>query len=728
MHAFEKRWVVGLLLVMGLVMLLAGSAGAQTEVGVIRGDPLTIRINPDGSLQVNHKLYTQGASFGYAGSGFFIAANKITHGPFFTHMEFVEQQATTGQGTRSDPFRSVLHMRINRDGIALDVIQTVLYVSGAPSFQLEWRLANTGTANICIKAYHAADLYFADDDYGYGYYNAGTGSVGGFNKAKDWFMVFTPINPATHYEEAGYGTIWSRVQNQEDLRDTISSEYIDNGAALQWDLCLAGGQVKTVADVWSFGVSEGAIIAAAEQATESGDDFGGSAPGPLGIGAPRFREVAPGSPQLTTSIPTPLDVSFTPEVMGSNLLWAALATIIFIIANEILNRTLADYEGFFRKLFKPFDFIGRWRKKAGVSQGSKRYAWFEWVKLVIITIIYGLTFSFLDPSWKPLTFNGIWLFMTMAIAFGVVGLIDDIVQWRTATRWKLPTRITISPGNLLLALFSTLFSRTLVLTPGVMFGTPEAFEIDENVLTEKRKKRLLLMAAGVLVAILLGSWLPTTLSSLALSASTALPEKLRPFILVPVASLQSLLLLVFAVTVQNLFLHMLALPNTIGEMIKRWNPVVWFFSLLLVSFVLLQTLLNPNGELAHMIQTSNMRVFMGTILLFLLFTIAMRVLLKRFQPKDAGVSTPPPGAGGDVTVVGSTADGPPSTPPAQISAAIAPPAGQVSAPTLAGSTPPPAATVTWQTEALGDKTAAPSTPASTAPDPPAPTDTTLTGG
>lgn len=689
MRAHFKRWLVGLLVGLGLVVVIASSAVAQTEVGFIRGDPLTIQSNPDGSLQVWHKLYTQGASFSDAGSGFFIVLNKTTYGPFYSPIEFVNQEATKGQGTRADPFRSVLHYRVHNGDAALDVTQTVMYVNGTPSFQLEWRIANTGTANICIKTYHAADLYFANDDYGIGYYNASTGSVGGYNSAKDWFMVFTPINPATHYEEAYYGTIWARVQNGQDLSDSITSEYIDNGAALQWDLCLAGGQTKTIADVWSFGASEGAIIAAAEQAAGGSDAFGGGAPGPLGLSAPRFRAVGPGSPALTTSIPTPLDIKLTPAVVGSNLLWAALATILFIIASEILNRTLADNEAFFHRLFKPFAFIGKLGKKGGLAQRLGRPAWFEWVKLALITIIYGLVFSLLDPTWKPFTFNGIWFFLTMAIAFGVVGLIDDIVQWRTARRWKLPTRITIGPGNLLMALFSTLFSRTLVLTPGVMFGTPEAFEIDPNVLDRKRKNRLLLLAAGVLVAILLVSWLPTALGSLALNAGAALPAKVQPFLLVPVASLQSLLLLVFAVTVQNLFLHMLALPNTIGEMIKRWNRVVWFIMLLLVSFVFLQTLLNPNGDLARTIQTSNIRVFMGTIGLFLLFTIVMRVLLKRFHPKEAGASTPPASAGGQVPAQTNAAGGQLGTPPTPANGMGQPPAEQVPPSPLPGSPPPP---------------------------------------
>ena len=139
----------------------------------------------------------------------------------------------------------------------------------------------------------------------------------------------------------------------------------------------------------------------------------------------------------------------------------------------------------------------------------------------------------------------------------------------------------------------------------------------QNVLNSQRKNRLLTLAAGVLLAILLGSWLPTILSALALKAAAGLPEPVQSILLVPVAALQSLLLLIFAVTVQNLFLHMLALPETIGEMIKHWNRVAWFYCAAAGSYIYLQTLLNPNGDLARSLQTSNIRAFIGTIGLFL---------------------------------------------------------------------------------------------------------------
>ena len=686
MRSFWKSLLMGLLIGLGLVVILANRAGAQSDVGMISGTPLKIQVFPNNSLQVWHNRYTEGASFGTAGSGFFIALNTNIYGPFYANMEFVSQTSTTGQGTSADPFRSELHQRIVSGETTLEVTQTALYVNNSPSFQLEWQIANSGSANACFKAYHGADLYFANDDHGSGYYNASTGSVGGYNQAKDWYMVFTPLTPASHYEEAGYRTIWNRLQTLSDLNDTIDTNYIDNGAALQWDICLAGGQSKTIADLWSFGENEAAIVAAVGQSAGPSSVISSISPGPLGLSALQYREVAPGSPTLTTTIPTPLDISLAPEVVGANLLWAALASILFTIASEVFNRTLADYEAFFQRLFKPLKPIGQLTGKAGLAKLMGRPVWYERLKLLLIVIIYGLTFSFLDTTWQPFSLNGIWLFITMAIAFGVVGLADDIAQWNTARRWKLPTRISIRPGNLLLALISMLFSRSLVLTPGVMFGMPEAFEIEPNALNNQRKNRLLTLAAFVLLGILLGSWLPTILSTLALRAAAGLPAQVQPFVLVPVAALQSLLLLIFAVTVQNLFLHMLALPETIGEMIKNWSRIAWFIALLLASYIYLQTLLNPNGDLEHSLQMSNTRAFIGTIGVFLVFSLVSSVVLRRLKPREAEKPVSAPEGEGYAppqTNVMNPPDGQVGAPqPAVSRMAPPPPAAQVSPPAM----------------------------------------------
>ena len=128
MQSLWKNLVIGLLFGLGLAGMFVYRAAAQTEVGIINGTPLKIQTFPDGSLQVWHNRYTEGASFGSAGSGFFIAYGTDTYGPLHVsaQMDFVNQTATEGQGTPASPFRSSLHQRFSDGDASLDVTQTTL--------------------------------------------------------------------------------------------------------------------------------------------------------------------------------------------------------------------------------------------------------------------------------------------------------------------------------------------------------------------------------------------------------------------------------------------------------------------------------------------------------------------------------------------------------------------------------------------------------------------------
>ena len=584
----------------------------------IAGQPLRILVGSDGSVDVYHQKYSHAAS--YDPAGFFIAVGQTVYGPIHGNSLFtpIRQEGPSGSGASSSPWRVVTELQISDNGVELQIVQTVSYVNGNNFFQLDWEISNRGTGTTCYKAYHAADIYFADSDLGFGYHDTQSGAVGGFNQARDWFMVFIPNPRATHFEEANYSTIWDRIGYGEDLQDTIDNNYQDNGAALQWDTCLQRGQSTTIGDQWSFGESEAAVI-------HPGETVEG------------FRQPGLLTPEITTYIPTPLDISTDPKVIGTNLLLAAIAMILFTIASEILNRTLVKNEAFLQRILKPLKWVRDLAERASIGKRLGRPVWFELLKLILVMLIYGFVFSLLERSWNPFSLTGLYLFVTMVIAYGFVGLADDIVQWAAARYWKLSSRLTVRPGNLFIIVASTAFSRVFGILPGLMFGSPEAFDIDQTALKNRRTENALLrIAAGVLFLILFAAWLPTTLTALILRVS--LPE----FFLVLIGGLESFLLLIFAVTVQNIFLQMLALPNTFGQALARWNKPVWAIGFLAATFLFLHTLLNPRGDLSKALASTNMLFFLITIFLFLVFTVFvwMFFLIANAVTKDPVVYPP----------------------------------------------------------------------------------------
>ncbi len=232
--------------------------------------PLRIQVGSNASVQVYHEQYMHGAAYGSGASGPFFAIGTDVYGPlvdagaYVNQLTAVSHEGPFGAGTAGDPYRIVTTQRLSGSGTELTVVQTASYINGRSYFQLDWRITNDSGSQTCFKFYHAADLYFADSDSGIGYYDPDSGAVGGSTQIEDWFMVFIPRTPADHYREAGYSDIWADIGTAADLNDTINDEDIDNGAALQWNICLQPGETTTISDLWSFGQSGEAAIAPQE--------------------------------------------------------------------------------------------------------------------------------------------------------------------------------------------------------------------------------------------------------------------------------------------------------------------------------------------------------------------------------------------------------------------------------------------------------------------------------
>ncbi len=279
-----KRYKVmaALAILLALFLTTASSFAAplsqtQTvEFKEISGAPLRIQVGSNGSVQVFHQKHPEtGAAYGTADSGFFLAIGSDVYSPDLANsggttaypsgaanrLTLVSHEGPTGAGTVEDPFKIVTNQTLNGSGANLGVVQTVSYINGNEYFRQDWNITNNGSAEVCFKAYHAADVYFAGSDSGAGYYNPASGSVGGYNEAQDWFMVFTPVTPADHYQEGHYtDNIWNTVKSAGDLTDTIVSESVDNGFALQWNKCIQPGETTTITDLWSFGENAESVI------------------------------------------------------------------------------------------------------------------------------------------------------------------------------------------------------------------------------------------------------------------------------------------------------------------------------------------------------------------------------------------------------------------------------------------------------------------------------------
>ena len=326
----------------------------------------------------------------------------------------------------------------------------------------------------------------------------------------------------------------------------------------------------------------------------------------VGPEAAVFRPAGPLTPEITTHIPSPLDLSTDPAVVGTNLVLAALALLLLTISAKVATRLLAEHEGAIGRAIPLAALVarleGRLAALGGGRTGGSRVR--EAAAFVGVTLFYGLTFSLLEPSWQPLSVTGLWLFASLTVANAIVGIGDDVVSWRVARHWGVAARLAVRPTSALTAVGSVGVSRFAGVVPGLMFGTPEALQVDGTVLDGRAAHRLAVVGTVVLVGTGAVAWAMTI-------ATTGLARAGEQTILI--GGLEALLLLIFASALQNVFVALLGFGGSVGELLRTRSRAVWIVALTVVTFLFFHALLNPQGDPATALANRNVQVTMGLV-------------------------------------------------------------------------------------------------------------------
>jgi len=244
--------------------------------------PLTILVAADGSAQVQYAYVppvTPNGQFypddqNLADMGSFLWIGSSAYGPAFgtrssayssPPLAFtqVSQSSVSGSGTSGDPW--VVTTVLGVGGTGAQISQKITCVNGQQFYRMDSTIANTSQVPISVTYFHAGDIFLKGSDSGYGYYDPGTGAIGGKNQTQDWFVLFVPSTPATKYEENGFSTIWTKIGRSGAQGSGFASTYrpldlIDNGAGLQWsNIAVPGSQSTTISDFVSFGTQPIAV-------------------------------------------------------------------------------------------------------------------------------------------------------------------------------------------------------------------------------------------------------------------------------------------------------------------------------------------------------------------------------------------------------------------------------------------------------------------------------------
>lgn len=348
----------------------------------------------------------------------------------------------------------------------------------------------------------------------------------------------------------------------------------------------------------------------------------------------RFRPTGTFSPEVTANIPSPSDVSTDPPVMFANLLLAAIAVLALTVGIRLLNTTLVAHEDALEGIIKPARVVGRWWRGADRAIESHAGPLAGAIRIGGVLLFYGVLFSFLEPGWRPWTVSGLFVLVVMTIAFGVVGTGDDLVEMRSARRWGLPARLIVKPALVLLALGSVVLTKFAKLVPGLLIGTPEAFSM-ENEVSERDETRLAMVGLGSTALIGLGAWALATPLDGMLDGSGGATQG-------AIGAAVTLLVLIFAVSIENLFANLLAFRGSEGAAIRRRSRLGWFVALVAVTGLFFHTLINPGGDLAESMRSTNVRVVLTTVGVFLGLCVAAWAWFRRRDRRQPGEQFAPP--------------------------------------------------------------------------------------
>jgi hypothetical protein len=188
---------------------------------------------------------------------------------------------------------------------------------------------------------------------------------------------------------------------------------------------------------------------------------------------------------------------------------------------------------------------------------------------------------------------------------------------------EIPAEYNLRAASILLSVLSVGISRAVSLLPGLMFGSPEVLEVDEKMLNERQNQSLIKISSTTYLVMALGAWLPTIATTLI--QREPISDSVREII----GGVEAFLLVIFAVALEFIFLELLAVSDGLGTKLKRSNLWIWAISLALCTFFFLHTLLNPRYDLVEILQQSNITLFIGIVIVFIVIAFVLRWISRK---------------------------------------------------------------------------------------------------
>lgn len=318
---------------------------------------------------------------------------------------------------------------------------------------------------------------------------------------------------------------------------------------------------------------------------------------------------APPAPPFVAleGIPRPAQVSLEPEDIGISLGLAVIAVLYFGFTSSAFNALLEDFALDLNNLL-PGSLSQRWGRPRPL-----RAAWqvaIAWLAILLLTAVIE---SFLKPG-PFFSRERLAVFLALLVGALIINAADLLIELWFRKRVRPQTRFEFEPVlvGLLIAIAAVVLSRLMHFEPGYVYGIVGVMLLLPAMPRQHAGRHALLSIITLLVISLL-AWLLTLLAS----AATAL---------------ESILLMLFLLSVEAAFFGMLPILTNKGRVIWQWRRKAWALLMVVVFFVFFHLLLQPGFEDVELLQQNSLQtvaILMGifgicTLVLWLFVTLRGR--------------------------------------------------------------------------------------------------------
>ena len=252
-----------------LAAFAAGPTIEDTDGPLVRiaiSDTLNCSINYKGDR--HNEFYNGRSAEDPADCGTFLAVGSELFGPGVLNSRTAKSMGTiawtpvsqtkSGMGTQADPWVLTTVVR----GGGFEITQTDTYSTGNDFYATTTSVKNVSGAAQDFTLYHAADCFLQDDDYGFGEYDANTGTVicrakdpeSGAHTDRGRVEQFVPTTAGSNYYYGGFYEVWDKVKNRTPLPNKLerADSNRDNGMALSWTRTLEPNTTADYSLITSF--------------------------------------------------------------------------------------------------------------------------------------------------------------------------------------------------------------------------------------------------------------------------------------------------------------------------------------------------------------------------------------------------------------------------------------------------------------------------------------------